>query len=273
MRDSPAARRELLLGTYRRPVRGTTRELPYRRAANSFMAWEGRRGILNPPDHAIPGSPWWRAVNERLLQDGCEAVARLDGFPGAAPTPSVARWVAFMRRPSARRWWVAHNASIVGAYLEHRALADRESLPERFFMNVVLLRVLYAHALIGNPRLALGWWSPLGRLLGDPRLGMTGVFLSLSRVLPDRYPLTEHDIAPYLAAESGFGRALDYGVIAPRLTALYTWSADALDEPRLLELLDRGLPSYAWPASQAHAFTAGRPSRLARTLAVLLPVR
>ena len=50
-------------------------------------------------------------------------------------------------------------------------------------MNVALARVLYAHALAAAPRLALGRLAALGRLLGDPRLGMAGVFLSLRRVL------------------------------------------------------------------------------------------
>jgi hypothetical protein len=56
-------------------------------------------------------------------------------------------------------------------------------------MNVVLCRVLYAHALVAAPRMSLGWLRPLAPVLGDPRLGMTGIFLSLSRVLPDEYPL------------------------------------------------------------------------------------
>ena len=56
-------------------------------------------------------------------------------------------------------------------------------------MNVALGRVLYAHALIAAPRLAVGRFAALGRLLGDPRLGMAGAFLSLGRVLPNRYPL------------------------------------------------------------------------------------
>src|SRR5215207_7111067 len=55
-------------------------------------------------------------------------------------------------------------------------------------MNVALARVLYAHALNAAPRLALGRMAPVGRLVGDPRLGMAGAFLSLGRVLPDRYP-------------------------------------------------------------------------------------
>ena len=39
-------------------------------------------------------------------------------------------------------------------------------------MNVALVRVLYAHSLVAAPHLALGRFAPLGRLLGDPRLGM-----------------------------------------------------------------------------------------------------
>ena len=35
-------------------------------------------------------------------------------------------------------------------------------LPERFFMNVALVRVLYAHALVDAPCLALGRFAPLG---------------------------------------------------------------------------------------------------------------
>ena len=72
----------------------------------------------------------------------------------------------------------------MAGYLSTGDLADAESAPERFFMNVALVRVLYAHALVGAPRLALGRLSPLGRVLGDPRVGMAGAFLSLRRVLP-----------------------------------------------------------------------------------------
>lgn len=62
-------------------------------------------------------------------------------------------------------------------------------------MNVALGRVLYAHALNAAPGLALGQCALLARLLGDPRLGMAGAFLSLGRVLPDRYPLAQ-DVQP-----------------------------------------------------------------------------
>src|SRR6185503_16777333 len=126
----------------------------------------------------------------------------------------------FGARPTGRNWYRAHNASIVGAYMQHRGLAEGESAPERFFMNVALGRVLYAHALVAASRLALGRLSPLGRLVGDPRVGMAGVFLSLRRVLPNRYPL-DGDVERYIADEQRLGRLLDYAVIVPRLQRMY----------------------------------------------------
>ncbi len=146
------------------------------------------------------GSVWWRAVNERLLRDGSETIALLGGLAGEPSSQAVRFWLQFSARPTGRNWYRAHNASIVAAYLEHRDLADAERAPERFFMNVVLVRVLYAHALAAAPRLALGRFAFLGHLLGDPRLGMAGAFLSLRRVLPDRYPLAD-DVQRYIADE------------------------------------------------------------------------
>ena len=87
---------------------------------------------------------------------------------------------------------------------------------------------------------------PLARVLGDPRLGMVGAFLSLRRVIPNHYPLTR-DVEWYIADEQRLGRLLDYAVIAPRLQRLYEWSAEVLGEPRLLGLVRNGSPIYAWP--------------------------
>ncbi len=51
--------------------------------------------------------------------------------------------MAFVDDPTARNWYRAHNASVVAGYLDHRDLAAAESEAERFFMNVVLCRVLF----------------------------------------------------------------------------------------------------------------------------------
>jgi hypothetical protein len=243
------------------PTGRAPRHLPYRRAALSFMRWQARRGVLD----AREGSVWWRAVNERLLRDGCETVALLGGQDGEPSSRAVRLWLEFAARPTGRHWYQAHNASIVAGYLEHRDLAEAENEPERFFMNVALLRVLYAHALAGAPRLALGRFAPLGRVLGDPRLGMAGVFLSLRRVLPHRYPLTL-DVERYRANEQRLGRALDYAVIVPRLQRLYEWSAEELGEPRVLDLVRAGNPIYAWPFERRHVWRAPTMSFAGRVL-------
>ncbi len=59
----------------------------------------------------------------------------------------------------------------------------------------------------GSPAgtVASTWPKPRGPLLGDPRLGMAGIFLQLSRVLPDRYPL-RGTARSYLGRELGSGR-------------------------------------------------------------------
>jgi hypothetical protein len=264
VRDHPGRRLDLLRRLFELPPEVDRGYLPYRRAASAFMRWQLRRGVLEPDGSAAPGSAWWRAVNEALLRDTAEARALAFGAPGQPRTAGASTTLDFIRRPTARTWYRAHNASIASAYLAHRHLAVDEGRVERFFVNLVLVRVLYAHALVSAPRLALGWLAPLGRSLGDPRIGMTGIFLSLSRVLPDRYPLDD-DLGPYVAAEHRIGRLLDIGVIVPRLGDLYPWSAAELGLPALTALLARpdDVPSYAWDPREADVWHT-EPTGLAR---------
>ena len=188
-------------------------------------------------------------MNERLLRDGCEVVALARGLDGEPSSRPVKMWLDFVATPAPSHWYRAHNASIVAGYLEHQSLARAETTAERFFINVALVRVLYAHALVAAPRLALGRFGAISRALGDPRLGLAGLFLSLRRVIPNDYPLTEN-VEWYIDDERRLGRLVDYAVIAPRLQRLYEWSAEDLDEPRLLELVRDGSPIYEWPYEQ-----------------------
>jgi len=264
VRDDPAARLALMERLFHGPTGRAPQHLPFRRAALSFMRWQANRGVLDPLDASPPGSVWWRAMNEHLLRDGCEAIRLLGGTTGEPSSLAVLLWLEFGARPTGRNWYRAHNASIVGGYLEHRDLAEEENEPERFFMNVALARVLFAHALVGTPRLALGRLAPLGRL-GDPRLGVAGVFLSLRRVLPNEYPL-ELDVDAYVADEQRLGRLLDYAVIVPRLQPMYEWSAAELREPRLLELIRDGSPIYAWPFEERHVWRSPHMPLIGRAI-------
>lgn len=265
VRDDPRGRLDLLRSSYAPLAGDPPVHLRYQRAALAFMGWQLRRGLLDP----VGGSPWWRAINERLLRDTCEARLRLLGHPGAPSSPGVEPSLRFARDPSPRAWYLAHNVTIVSAYLDHRELAERENRVERFFINLVLIRVLFAHCLVAAPRLALAWLAPGAPLLGDPRRDLTGMFLSVSRVLPDAYPL-DGELDEYIAREHGFGRLLDVGVIVPRLEALYAWSAGELGIPEVAGLVRGVTPAYAWDPEDRDPW-APPPRRLVRAVRRALP--
>src|SRR5207342_1980754 len=109
------------------------RHLPFRRAALSFMRWQAQRGLLNPLEASRPGSVWWRAMNERLLRDGCEVVALARNLEGEPSSEAVKVWLDFVAAPSPSCWYRAHNASVVTGHLEHERLAYAETALERFF--------------------------------------------------------------------------------------------------------------------------------------------
>jgi hypothetical protein len=265
VRDDPSGRLALAGSLYEEP---TGRYLRFRRAALAFMRWEAERGVLNPVGGDAPGSLWWRAMNEGLLHDACEAVARAQGHAGPPAAPAVELWTGFIERPTPQTWYRAHNASIVSAYLDLRELAATENRVERFFLNVVLSRVLYAHALVAAPRLALGRVALCGPALGDPRIRTVDAFLSMGRVLPDRYP-AEGDLEAYLRAEHRFGRVLDFAVIQPRRRALYEWSARELGRPELAELLVGDTPAYHWSPHDRQEWLAPPPALAVRALKAL----
>lgn len=130
--------------------------------------------------------------------------------------------------------------------------------------------MLYAHAVVAAPRLALGWLRALGPLLCNPRLGIIGIFLSLSRILPDRYPL-RREANNYLGADHGFGQMLDHGVIVLRLQQLYEWSAAELGDPHLLSYIRDCAPYYAWSFEDREVWHVGETSFATRTLKRLMP--
>jgi hypothetical protein len=256
-RDDPARRLELASGHFECGLPRNGSWMRFARSELAFLRAEIARGVLGPPDGRPPGSPWWRAVNERLLHDAAEATLLVQGHDGEPSNPSVELWLAFADEPSSASWYRAHNASIVAAYLQHESLAARELLAERFVLNVALLRVLYAHALAAAPRLALGRLAPLGRLFGDPRRGAVGLILSIRRVFPDRYPLTGVSVDDLLAGERRFFRSVDSGVIAGRIDALYAFAAHSLGEPRVEGLVRDGTPAYVWPSDAREPWLDG----------------
>jgi hypothetical protein len=99
---------------------------------------------------------------------------------------------------------------------------------------------------------------------------MTAIFLSLSRVLPDWYPLTGDLTRGTSRLSNSIGHLLDVGIILPRAAQLYGWSAEALGLPDLNRLLVDGSPRYAWGDDEPDVWDPA-PSRLARIARRLVP--
>ena len=88
-------------------------------------------------------------------------------------------------------------------------------------------------------------------------------------MLPHQYPLGG-ELDDYIADEHALGRLLDLGVIVPRFTALYRWSADELQIPDVADLVCDATPAYAWdPQDRAPWMPA--PRRLVRAVRRALP--
>jgi hypothetical protein len=68
-----------------------------------------------------------------------------------------------------------------------------------------------------------------------------------------------------LEAENYVARLIDYGVILPRMQALYDFAAADLEEPGLLDLIKDGFPVYAWAYQDRDAWTTAR-ARKARSV-------
>jgi hypothetical protein len=221
-----------------------------------FLRWCITRGVLAPEHAARPGSPWWRAVNNALLRDKVEAGLLATEGNGMPSSRSVELWLGFIRRPRPEPWYRAHNASIVAAYFRYEELTAGELEAERFMMNVALLRVIYTHALLARSHLALGPLAPIGPWLADPRRRAVGWFLDLGRSFPAEYPVPRL-LDQAIAGEWPLARAVDYGLIAPRLPELYEFAAKSADQPRLPGLLNSGTPAYAWPPDRRLVWHTG----------------
>jgi hypothetical protein len=131
VRDDPA-RRLALLGELYEGGPGERDRLPYRRAAIAFMSWQLRRDLLNPSTAAAPGSPWWRACNERLVRDGWEARALVSGHGGGEPSTGVSAaldFIALDGHVPAYAWSPDDSAPWRPARVSMLARAARRAVP------------------------------------------------------------------------------------------------------------------------------------------------
>lgn len=236
-------------------------EFGYGESELAFMEWEIKRGVLNAPDSDRPGSPWWRAVNLAIAIDSEQAAAIHEQGDGADARDPIRFWLDYFKSPSPRTWYRAHNASITRAYMQHCAEAEDENEAEQEFVNIVLYRLLYAHALVEGRELP--WLGPLGKFLANPLLPGVEFIVDLPEFYPSEYPLT-HEVGTLderhwpeaLAAD-----VFDLALIGPHLRKLYASAARRLRFPELKSMLINGQLSY--PSLEAKP---GFPLRIWRFL-------
>lgn len=245
VRDDPDARYRLAKAFYDST---TGPEIEgYGRAELAFMRWEIERGVLNAPHARVgPGSPWWRAVNERIIHDALEA-SLLAESSSEGSSAAVSLWLAFLSAPSPVAWYRAHNASVLAGYTEACHLAARERPSEQFLMNLVLARVLYAQALAEGEPFAVGGDPLIARFLSDPRSPAVPVVMELPDFYPRSYPLDplEEELLERRAHSSeDEALALIDKEPCANLDLLFAFASRSLGVPDIARFIDRKLPCY-----------------------------
>jgi hypothetical protein len=218
----------------------------------AFLRWEIQRGVLNPPDHPQPGSPWWRAVNlDFILHAELAGAARETGSESRITSTQGRAWLRYFAAPSESTWYAAHNCSIVHGYRDHAPLAREENSTEQHFLNEVLYRVLFAQAMASGA--AVSQFGKAGKLLANPRLPSVSILVSLPDFYPSHYPLEPGDIHKVwhhgLDLEALGVRILDKRLILPQIGRLYDWAAGVLEADFLPRWLDWHSPVYPGQAS------------------------
>ena len=221
----------------------------YGRAELAFMRWEIERGVLNAP-HARtrPGSPWWRAVNERIIRDALEASLVAEAGGAAEPsTLAAGLWVTFLGSPSPVSWYRAHNASVLAGYTEGAHLAARERPSEQFLMNLVLARVLFAQALAEGEPFAVGGDPMIARFLADPRSPAVPLVMEIPDFYPRSYPLDSLE-ENLLERRAHTSEEESLSLIdeqpCENLDELFAFAAKSLSLPEVSRFIDRRLPCY-----------------------------
>jgi len=211
-----------------------------------FMEWEIGRNALNPIHANFPGSPWWRDVNLKFIIFSQTAAEIMTGekVDRREITHEVSLWIEFIKQRTQRSWYMAHNASIVRAYLDFTETATKECIYEQIFMNEVLYRLLFAQALIEDDT----EFKVVGEFLADPLLPAVDLMVHIPDFYPDHYPLSQQDIQDIMhkghGIEGVLERVFDNYLIYPHIPALYKIAARWLNIPELEFLQTDGNPNY-----------------------------
>lgn len=245
LRDSPEARIKSRYAFYKKYGDGDKSETyGYGDAEIAFLGWE-ERCVLRPPDARPPGSAWWSNVNLWFIYlSELGAKAYEVAFPkDKLPSPAQF-WMRFIEKPNPQSWYKAHNSSIINGYIKYPGLAEKETIPEKIFINIVLYRLLYAQSMVEGRFL----FPKLGKILGDPRGNSVEFITHLDAYYPDSYPMSTKDINEVLGKVHSLGelsvKFLDDVLIEPELTHLYQRASEWNNNPELNTLIKHHKPAY-----------------------------
>ena len=194
-----------------------------------------REGGPRPdPDGSVPAAPRADQLVASVRDDPAQRLRLAAGFYDqrvggrsirAYRRAEVAFWLTFLRRPTPRAWYRAHNASIVDGYLRHRDLVPARDAR----------RASWRPPPPGGRSVPL----PPGRAARQVPPGA-----GQHRYRPRRRELLRPDHR--------------LRIIAPRIPALYRAAAEDLDEPRIVELCTDEYPVYAWPYEHRYVWRTDR---------------
>ncbi len=245
LRDSPEARLESRDAFYKKyGQENGSEKFGYGDSEIAFFGWE-ERSVLRPPHADPPGSEWWSNVNLWFIYlSELGGKAYQVGFAKSKLPAAAQFWVTFIEKPSPLNWYRAHNSSIIDGYLKYPDLAEKESIPEKIFINMVLYRLLYAQSMVEGEFML----PKLGKILGDPRGGAVQFITSLDAYYPDHYPMTQEEINEVLGKTHSLDelgvKFLDDVLVEPELTQLYNHAATWNKQPALHALIMHHQPAY-----------------------------
>lgn len=249
--DDPQGRYDLRVSWYDQFGFGRRAEDPdgYGASELAFLRWELERGVLVPV--AQGGSAWWRACQTALSYNAIVAgLVETEGCDDPLPL-TIQRWLDYIREPGSRRWYLAHNTSIITAYQQQTIAAHEENPPEQAFLNEVLYRLLYAQALVEGDAFGI-----VGEVAADPRLFAVDFITHLVALYPRHYPLQHRDVeyVRHVARgpEAELADILDLDLILPNIEKLYAWAEALNGTPGLVSMLVRDRPIYPHEKGARH---------------------
>lgn len=160
----------------------------YGQSEIDFIEWEIGRGVLNnTSSYCNKGSKWWRKINMQIIYDS-ELAAKIysQKLSLLNVSSSVKNWVNYLNNPSSKSWYKAHNSSVIEASLQFSLDIEREPADEKEFIKNVLIRVLFAQALVEGQTFIFGVF---GKILANPIFPVVKLLVKREKLYPKTYPV------------------------------------------------------------------------------------